>query len=149
MCCTNNKHFRWLHLTWVQTGVCISRPLALCLAFGPGPQFCVYQFWPPICIYRTWPQFVFTGPGSQFVFTGPSLQFCYQSGAWVCICQTCLLNLYLYLPPYLAYDLYYRSRAWIYIYLIIGSSSSGSSKTSSSNFFGTNNTNICMPILVN
>ena len=45
--------------------------------------------------------------------------------------------------------LYYRSGAWICIYLIIGSSNSVGSYSRSSNFFGTNNTNICMPILVN
>ena len=47
----------------------------------------------------------------------------------------------------LAYDLHYRSGNWICIYLITGSSSSGSSN-SSSNFFEINNTNICMLILV-
>ena len=49
----------------------------------------------------------------------------------------------------LAYNLYYHSGVLICIYLIIGSGSSGSSNSSSSNFFGINNTNICMPVLVN
>ena len=44
----------------------------------------------------------------------------------------------------LAYNLYYRSVAWICIYLIIGRSSSGSSY-----FFGIDNTNISMSILAN
>ena len=45
-------------------------------------------------------QLAFTIPGPQFIFTGPGLQFYYQSGAWVCIYQSCLLNLYLYLRPW-------------------------------------------------
>ena len=49
----------------------------------------------------------------------------------------------------LAYDLYYRSGAWICIYFIIGSSSSGSYNSSSNNFFVIEKTNICMLILVN
>ena len=49
----------------------------------------------------------------------------------------------------LAYNFYYRSGTWIYIYQIIGSSSSGSSNGSNSNFFGIDDTNISMPILVN
>ena len=43
----------------------------------------------------------------------------------------------------LAYDLYYLSGAWI------RSSSSGGCNSSGSNFFGIDNTNICMPTLVN
>ena len=58
---------------------------------GPGPQF---------VFTGLGPQFVFTSPGPQFVFTGPGLQFYYQSGAWVCTYQPCLLNLYLYLQPW-------------------------------------------------
>ena len=49
----------------------------------------------------------------------------------------------------LAHDLYYRYGAWICIYFIIGSSSSGSSSGSRSNFFGIDNTNVSMPISVN
>ena len=56
-----------------------------------------------------------------------------------CIYRACLLNLCLYLRPWPTID----------IYLLIGSSSSGSFNSSSSNFFGIDNTNICMPILVN
>ena len=58
----------------------------------------------------------------------------------------------LYLPalaPVTGLQFYYQSGAWMYIYLIIGSSSSGISNSSSSNFFGINTTNLCMPILVN
>ena len=55
---------------------------------SPGPRF---VFTGPS------PQFVFTGSGPQFVFFGPGLQLYYQSGARVCIYQSCLLNLYLYL----------------------------------------------------
>ena len=49
----------------------------------------------------------------------------------------------------LNYDLYYQSGAWIWIYLIIGSSSSSSCNSSSNNFFGIDNTIICMSILIN
>ena len=56
-----------------------------------------------------------------------------------CIYRACLLNLCLYLRRWPTID----------IYLLIGSSSSGSfNSSSSSNFFGIDNTNICMPILV-
>ena len=49
-----------------------------------------------------------------------------------------------------AYNLYDRCGTLICIYLIIGSSSSGSCNSSnSSNLFRINNTNICMPILEN
>ena len=51
-------------------GICISRPPALCLAPGPGPQF---VFTGP------GPQFVFTGPGPQFLFTGPGPKFVFNS----------------------------------------------------------------------
>ena len=56
------------------------------------------------------------------------------------IYRACLLNLCLYLRRWPTID----------IYLLIGSSSSGSfNSSSSSNFFGIDNTNICMPSLVN
>ena len=56
-------------------------------------------------------------------------------------------NLYLMA---LAYDLYYWSGTWIYIYSFIDSSSTGSSNiSSSSNFFEIDNTNTSIPILVN
>ena len=73
-------------------GICISRPPALCLAPGPGPQF------------------VFTDPGTQFVFTGPGSKFLFtglgQSEAWACRYQPYPPNLYLLA---LAYDFYYRA----------------------------------------
>ena len=50
------------------TGICISRPQALCLTPGPGPEF---VFTGP------GPQFVFTGPGTKFVFTSPGPQFAF------------------------------------------------------------------------
>ena len=54
------------------SGICISRPPALCLApgAGSGPQF---VFTGP------GPRFVFTGPGQQFVFTGPGPKFVFSS----------------------------------------------------------------------
>ena len=78
---------------------------------GPGPQFVFTTRLGPQFVFTTRlspqflfngpsPQFAFTSPGSQFVFTGPGLQFYDQSGAWVCIYQSCLLNLYLSLRPW-------------------------------------------------
>ena len=89
-------------------------------------------------------------PGPKFVFTGPSLQYYYQSRACVLHIAT-LSTQFVFVFTALAYDLNYQSGAWICIYLIIGSSSSSSgscNSSSSSNFFGIDNTNICMPILV-
>ena len=53
--------------SYVKTGICISRPPALCLAPGPGPQF------------------VFTGPGTKFVFTGPGPQFVFIGPGPQCV----------------------------------------------------------------
>ena len=122
-----------------------------------GPQFVFTGSGPVFVFTGPGPQFVFTGPGLQFVFTGsgpkfvftvPGLQFYYQSRTWVLHIPT-LSPQYVFVFTALAYDIYYRSRAWICIYLIIGSSSSGSCNNSSSNFFGIDNTDICMSILVN
>ena len=121
-------------------GVCISWSPALApnlclpdlapnlylLALAP---ICIYQPWLPICIYRYWPIVLLLSRGLSLHVPTLSPQFVFVFTA-------------------LAYDLYYQSGAWICIYLIICSSSSGSSNSSSSNFFGTNNTSICMPILV-
>ena len=74
-----------------------------------------------------------------FVFPGP------RSWPPICIYQPWASFVF----TALAYDLHHRSEDWISIYLIIGSSSSGSSNSSSCNFFEINNTNSCMPILVN
>ena len=48
----------------------------------------------------------------------------------------------------LAFDLHYQSGFLIDVYLNIGSRNTDSSNSSSSNLFGTNNTNICMAMLV-
>ena len=101
-------------------GVCISRHPVLCLAPVLAPNLYL-----PALAYN-----FITSPGPEFAHT--------NLVSSICICIKAL-----------AYDLYYRSGAWICIYLIIGSSSSGSSNSSSSNLFGINNTNICMPILIN
>ena len=84
----------------------------------------------------------------KFVFTSPRLQFHYQSRAWVSHIPPSFPQFVLVFTA-LNYDLHYRSGAWFCIYLIIGSSSSGSCNSSSINFFGIDNTIICMPILVN
>ena len=112
--------------------VCISRPPAFCLTPSPGsrPPICVYRSWLPICIYRPWPTILLLVRALSLHIPTLSPQF-------------------VFVFTVLAYDLYYRSGAWICIYIIIGSRSSGSKNSISSNFFGTSNTNICMPILVN
>ena len=91
---------------YLQLGLCISQPPALCLAPAltlptrSEPQFVFTGSGPQFLFTGIGPQFVFTGPGPQFVFTGPDQQFCYQSGAWFCIYRPCLLNLYFYLRPW-------------------------------------------------
>ena len=94
------------------------------------------------------------GPGSQFVFTGPGSQFVLpvlasnlylhaqvynfitSPGPWFCIYRPCLLTICITgLWPEFAFTL---------LLLVVESCNS-----SSSNFFGIDNTNICMPILVN
>ena len=57
-------------------GLCISRPLSLCLATDPGcgPQFVFADPGPQFVFTGSGPQFVFTGPGLQFVFIGPDLK---------------------------------------------------------------------------
>ena len=78
----------------------------LFVSSGPRPwpwlwdPICIYRPWRLIFIHRSWPPTCITSPGSQFVFTGHSLQIYYQSGAWVCIYQPGLLNLYLCLQPW-------------------------------------------------
>ena len=115
---------------------------------GPGPIFVFAG--PGLQFVFTGPglRFPFSGPDLKFVFTGHSLRYYYQSGAWVLHIPT-LSTQFVLVFTALAYHLCYRSEIWICIYLIIGSSSSGSCNSSSSNFFGIDNTNICMLILVN
>ena len=107
--------------------VCISRPPAFGLAPGPCPCLpnCIHQPWAPIYIYQPWPTILLPVRSLSLHILTLSPEFVFVFMA-------------------LAYNLYYRSETWICIYLIIGSSSSGSS-----NFFVINNANICMPILVN
>ena len=120
-------------------GLSISRPPALCLAPGPDPgpdpwppvrmywpwpRICIYRPWPPICIYQPWLATLLPVRGLSFHIPtlSPQLVFVFTV---------------------LDHDLYYRSGAWIWIYLIIGSSSN------SSNIFRIDNINISMVILVN
>ena len=68
------------------TGVCISRPSALCLAPGPDPQFVFTVPGPQFVFTVPGPQFVFTVPGPQFVFTGPGPKFVFTGpGPKICI----------------------------------------------------------------
>ena len=108
--------------------ICVYRLWHPVCIYRPRPPIRIYRLWLPMCIYRPWPTILLPVRGLSLHIPTWCPQFVFTT---------------------LAYDLYYRSGAWICIYLIIGSSSSGSSNSSSSNFFGTNNANICVPILVN
>ena len=124
--------------------------LALCLVSipvpGPQPRFLALDpnlYLPALALnlhlQALGPKFLFTRPGLQFILPVRNLSL---------HLPTFFPNLYLMA---MAYDLYYQyCSAWICIYVVIGSSSIGSSNISSvSNFFGLDNTNISMPILVN
>ena len=128
--------------------------LASCLALSPSPQTPVldHNLYLPdlapvlyllalaqIFIYRSW---------SQIYVYRPGLLFYQQSGIWVLHIPT-LFPQFVFVFTALAYDLYYRFGAWLCLYVIIGSSSSGSCNSSSNSFFGIDNTNIFMPILAN
>ena len=91
---------------------------------------CIYRPWPPISIYQPWPTILVPVRGLTLHIPTLSHQFVFVFTS-------------------LAHDLLYRSGAWICIYRINGSSSIGSSNSSSSNFFGIDNTNIIISILVN
>ena len=111
-----------ISMYWSWPPICISRP---------WPPICIYKLWPQIFICRSWPTILL--PVRALTLHIPTLSF-----------------QFVFVFTVLAHDLYYRSGAWIRIYLIIGSSSSSSSGSSdsSSNFFGIDNVNISMPILV-
>ena len=132
-------------------GLCISQPLALCLAPGPGPG---PQPWPPICVYRSWcPICIYRLCPLIFIYR-PWLPICFYLPWPTILLPVCSLTLHISTLSFqflfaLAHNLYYRSGTWIYIYLIIVSTSSGSSNSSSSNLFGINNNKVNIPILVN
>ena len=110
--------------------VCISLLPALCLPSGLVPNWYI----PVLALNLYLPALVYnfiTSPGLDILHI-PTLS-----------------SQFVFVFTVLAYDLHYWSGAWIYIYVIIGSSSSGSCNSSSSNFFGIDNTNIYMPILGN
>ena len=147
-----------LYKILTKIGKCISQYSALCLLPGPQP-------WPQSLFTSPGTQFVFTGPGPhniftsssvqfvfnigpKFAFTGPSLQYYYQSRASVLHILT-LSTKFVFVFIALAYNLCYWSGAWICIFLIVGSRSSGTFNSSISNFFEIDNSNISMPILVN
>ena len=138
-----------------QKGLCISQPPTRCLAPGPGPQLifsglgpkfvftglgphlylpvlasnlylppqtpiCIYRTWPQINIYQPWPLICVYQPWPTIFIISADLGFTYTDSVRYRLCPP---NLYLLA---LDDDLYYWSREWICIYLIIGSSSSGS-----------------------
>ena len=113
-------------------GLCISRPPILALALNLYLPYLAPNLYLPVLVPNLYlPVLVYnfiTSPGPEF-----------------CIYQPCLFQLFVFTA--LAHDLYYHSGACICIYLIIGSSISGSCNSSSSNFFGIYN--ICMSILLN
>ena len=106
--------------------ICIYQSLPPICIYWSWPLICIYKPWLPICIYRSWPTILLPVRSLSLHIPTLSPQFVFAFTA-------------------LAYNLYYQSRS----YLIVGTSSSGSSNSSSSCFFGINNTNICMSILVN
>ena len=152
--------FSLFSITYVVKGICISRPPALCLAPAPGPghqflftgpglQFVFTGPGPQFVFTGPGPKFVFTGPGPQFVFTGPGPNF-YLPALFSSKPGLADTNL---VPPiciYWPWPTIFITVLWICIYLLIYSSSSGSSNiNNSSNFLGLDNTHISMPILVN
>ena len=119
-------------------------PLALPQALAPnwylpvlGPSLSLpalasnlyYKPWLPTCIYRPCLTILLLvrGLSLHIPTLSPWFEFVFTVQAW---------------------NLYYRSRTLVFIYLIIVSSSSGSRNSSSSNLFEINTTNICIPILV-
>ena len=138
----------------IVTGICISRPPTLCLAPGPGsghrlwPPICIYRLWPPICIYRPWPPICICHPWLPICIYRPWPRILLPARG-LSLHRATFSPQFVFVFTALAHDLYYRFGTWICIYLIIGGSTSGSSNSSSSNFFGINNTNICMPSLAN
>ena len=131
------KNFNSRFLYFPAPGPCpwppifIYRPWPPIFIYRPRPPICVYRPWPQVCVYRPYP--TVSSPVRDLSLHIPTL-----SRQLVFVFKT------------LVQDFYYWSGAWIYIYLIITSKSTGSSNcSSSSNFFGIDNTNISMPILVN
>ena len=153
----------------LKTGICISPPTALCLVPGPGPG---PQLRPPALAHNLYLPSL--APNLCLPALAPNL--CLLALAPNLYLPALAPNLYLmaltpnfYLPalvspePGLAYTnlvppicIYWPwptifiTVLWFCIYLLIYSSSSGSSNISnSSNFLGLDNTHISMPILVN
>ena len=131
----------------------------------PDPPISIYWPWPAICIQCPCPQslpvlaaklyFWIFDPNLcllvlalRFYLSDLIYNFISRSGPGICIYQLCFFNLCLYLRRWSMICIN-RTCSWISIYLTIGSSSSGSCNSSSNNFFGIDNTNICMSILVN
>ena len=112
-------------LSGVTAGLCISRPRALALA----PNLYLTALAPNLYLTALVPKFYLPAmvnpvPGLAYINLVSPICIYWP---WPTICITLL---------------------WICIYLLICSSSSGSSNISnSSNFFRLDNTNICMPVL--
>ena len=129
--------------------ICIfrRRPLALALAPSPAPvsspgrQFLFTGPGPHFVFTGPCPKSVFTGPGPKFLLTGPG-----RSGAWACIYQPCSLDLFLLA---LAYDFYYRALNLHLPSIVVAAVVAAVILAIEVNFFGLDNTNISIPILVN
>ena len=111
----------------------------------PGPLLHPRPWpWPPVpklTLLVLVPIFVFTGLGPQFLFTGPSLQF-------LVLVQGLSLNISTLSPKFIFTVPGLQFMLPVRIYLIIGIGNSGSSNiSSSSNFFGIDNSNISMSII--
>ena len=95
---------------------CVCRPWPPIFIYWPRPPICIYRPCLAICIYRHWPTILLPARGLSLHIPTFSPEYVFVFTAMV-------------------YDMYYWSGAWICIYLIIGSSSSGRSNSSSYKHF--------------
>ena len=120
----------WLsHQSWPP--ICIYRP---------WPPICIYSCCPTICFYLPWPQTCIYRPQSKILLPIQGLSFVYTNFVY-------LIYVYIYRS-----GLRFVLPVWgmnLHSPFIGSGSSSGSFNSSSNNFFEIDNTNICMPTLVN
>ena len=121
-------------------GICISQPPVLCLVPGPGPNLYLTALAPNLYLPTLAPNLYLPALALNFyipALVSPEPRLAYT-------------NLVPSICIYCPWPTVFINVLWICIYLLIYSSSSGSSIISnSSNFLGLHNTNISMPILVN
>ena len=80
----------WFY-NFLPLGLCVSQPLALCLAPSPGPRprppICIYRPWPSICIYRPWP------PPRVCIYQSRSRFYYYHNYYWYYLLLVLLISL--------------------------------------------------------